>query len=360
MTTKKSGSGSTKGILYLGIDLGTSRCAVVGSNGVRDAVASYVGYPKDVISKKALGLDVLYGDHAIEKRMSVDLYRPLAKGVLKTSLDDGDDAKNGGESAAEGNARAAKDLIDEIVRRSKPRPDELVYAVVGVPAEASVKSKEALLDAARSSVDAVMLCSEPFAVAYGMDMLEDALVIDIGAGTIDLCRMHGAMPDEADQLTLTCGGDFVDGKLAERIRKKHPQAQFSMQMIKGLKEKHASVLDPPPPAKVQLPVDGKPTDFDLAGDIRESCLEIVEPIVEGLAKLISTYDPEFQDKLKGRVLLAGGGSQIVGLDAAIEAAMIERLGRGNVVRTEESLYGGAIGALKISSDMPDDYWEQLG
>ena len=39
MTTKKSGSGAPKGVLYLGIDLGTSRCAVVGSNGVRDAVA---------------------------------------------------------------------------------------------------------------------------------------------------------------------------------------------------------------------------------------------------------------------------------------------------------------------------------
>ncbi|QDU69211.1 MamK family actin-like protein [Engelhardtia mirabilis] len=359
MSTKKSEGGAHKGILYLGIDLGTSRCAVVGSNGIRDAVASYVGYPKDVVSRKALGVDVLFGDKAIEKRMSVELYRPLAKGVLKTSLDDGDDAKNGGGQGVEGNARAAKDLIEEIVRRAKPRPDELVYAVIGVPAEASIKSKEALLDAARSTVEAVMLCSEPFAVAYGMDMLEDALVVDIGAGTIDLCRMHGAMPDEADQLTLNCGGDFVDEKLAERIRKRHPQAQFSMQMIKGLKEKHASVLDPPSPAIVQLPVDGKPTRFDLAEDIRGACLEIVPPIVDGLAKLISSYDPEFQDKLKQRVLLAGGGSQIIGLDAAIEAAMVERLGQGNVVRTEESLYGGAIGALKISSDMPDEFWEQM-
>ena len=44
-----------------------------------------------------------------------------------------------------------------------------------------------------------------FVVAYGLDYLDDVLVIDIGAGTVDLCRMHGTMPGEADQLTLECG-----------------------------------------------------------------------------------------------------------------------------------------------------------
>jgi rod shape-determining protein MreB len=39
--------------------------------------------------------------------------------------------------------------------------------------------------------------------------------------------------------------------------------------------------------------------------------------------------------------------------------MVERLGSGRVVRTEEPMYGGANGALKIANDMPDEYWEQL-
>jgi rod shape-determining protein MreB len=59
-----------------------------------------------------------------------------------------------------------------------------------------------------------MLCSEPFSVAYGLDWLEDVLVIDIGAGTTDLCRMHGTMPEEADQVMFDIAGDAVDAELS--------------------------------------------------------------------------------------------------------------------------------------------------
>ena len=75
--------------------------------------------------------------------------------------------------------------------------------------------------------------------------------------------------------------------------------------------------------------------------------------------MIATFDPEFQARLKNRVLLAGGGSMVRGLDTAIEKAMRERLGGGKVVRIEEPIYGGANGALKIAHDMPAEYWEQL-
>jgi rod shape-determining protein MreB len=162
-----------KGVLYLGIDLGTSRTSVCGSNGVRATVASYVGYPKDVVARKLLKKDVLFGDEALEKRLSLDLYRPLGDGVIKQ------DKKDPKADAA--NMRAAQDLIREIIARSQPRKDELIYAVIGAPAQASIHNKKAILDAAREAVDSVMLCSEPFSVAYGLDWLEDVLVIDIGA-----------------------------------------------------------------------------------------------------------------------------------------------------------------------------------
>ncbi|MFT7671571.1 MAG: rod shape-determining protein MreB [Planctomycetota bacterium] len=342
------------GVLYLGIDLGTSRTSVTASNGVRETVASFVGYPKDVVAKKLLKKDVLFGSEAIEKRLSLNLYRPLGEGVLKCSQegsDEGDDY--------EGNLRAAKDLIGEIIRLSKPRKDELVYAVIGCPAEASINNREAIIDAARQTVDSVMLCSEPFSVAYGLEMLDDVLVIDIGAGTTDLCRMHGTMPDESDQVTLNFAGDTIDKELWRLLEERYPEAQFSMHMIKSIKEKYGAVGELLDSAVVELPVNGKPTPFDITNEIREACQVIINPIVKGLGELIGSFDPEFQHKLKDRVLLAGGGSQIKGLDKAIEAEMNRILGSGHVIRVEEPMYGGANGALKIAHDMPAEYWEQL-
>lgn len=334
--------------LHVGIDLGTSRSAISSANGVRTSIPSFVGYAKDVVSRKLLGKDVLFGQEALDNRLSLDLHRPLEKGVLKAP-GAGDGEQN----------RVAKDLIDELIRLSEPEPGQKVYAVIGAPAQASIQNKEAILEAARERVDAVMLCSEPFAVAYGLDMLMDALVVDIGAGTVDLCRMHGTMPEESDQLTLTTAGDHVDERLMQVVAEKHPEAQFTIGMIKELKERHASVSEAMDQAICELPVEGKPTRFDLTDSIRDCCREIVPPIVEGLARLIASFDPEFQSRLKDRVLLAGGGSQIKGLDVVLEEAMRERLGNGRVQRVEEPLFGGSNGALKIAQDMPLELWDQL-
>src|SRR6185503_7302134 len=170
--------------------------------------------------------------------------------------------------------KAAEDLIREVIRLSLPRKDELIYAVIGVPAQAAIHHKDAIIKAARESVDSVMLCSEPFAVAYGLDMLDDVLVIDIGAGTTDLCRMHGTMPEESDQITNTFAGDYVDEQLASMIKKKHPEAQFTTRMIQTIKERYASVSDNMPPVVVDLPVEGKPVPFDITTEMRVSCRSI--------------------------------------------------------------------------------------
>ena len=167
------------------------------------------------------------------------------------------------------------------------------------------------------------------------------------------------MPEDTDQVTLTFAGDHVDKTLTDLIKAKHGEAQFSIQMVKNIKERHGSVAQNMEPALVNLPVRGKPTQFDLTDEVREACRTLVKPIVEGLGELVSTFDPEFQDKLKNRVLLAGGGSLCKGLDTAIEMEMHELLGGGKVMRIEEPIYGGANGALKIAHDMPPEYWEKL-
>jgi rod shape-determining protein MreB len=342
-------------IVWIGMDLGTSRTAIACSNGVRESFPSLVGYPKDVVSRKLLGRDVLYGKDVITKRLSLNVYRPLEAGVIKGS----NGANDVGSDEASANMKAARQLVMHAIRAANAPADSLVYCVIGAPAEASINNRHAILEAAKEVIDSVIICSEPFSVAYGMNVLTDALVIDIGAGTTDLCRMKGTMPEEEDQVTLDHGGDVIDTKLTELMKKNHPEVSFSQQMIVDVKEKYSTVRPTAEPIIVNWPVNGRPTDIDITAEMKEACFSIVPPIVDALGKLVASFDPEFQVVLRNNVLLGGGGSQIRGLAEAISTYMDEHLGGGQVRQVEEPIFGGANGALLISKDMPPEYWEQL-
>lgn len=335
--------------IFLGIDLGTSRTSITTSSGVRETVWSYVGYPKDHVARKKFGgRDVIFGKEAVENRMSLDLIRPLAGGSVK--------ARDGKDTADM--KRALKDLVQYIVSLAKAPAGSTIFAVIGAPAEASVEGRATLLEAAATCIDSVIICSEPFSVAYGLDFLDDTLVIDIGAGTTDLCRVHGTMPGPDDQRTHEIAGDSIDQTLARLIKKKFPEAQFSIHMISGFKEKYSSVSKNMDRALVTMPVAGKPQQFDITDCVYEACYSLVPPTVKALHDLIASYDPEFQDKMRNNVLLGGGGSQIGGLGRAIEEALGE-YGGGKVVTVDEPQYAGSNGALKIALDMPSEYWKEF-
>lgn len=333
--------------IYIGLDLGTSRTSITCSNGVRETVWSYVGYPKDHVSLKALGgRTVIYGKEAVHNRLSVNLIRPLAGGTIKK--------KNGKDT--DDMKRALKDLLEHAFGLAEIPAGSTIFAVIGAPAEASVAGKAAIIEAATSFVDSAVVCSEPFAVAYGLDFLNDTLVIDIGAGTTDLCRVHGTMPQPEDQRTHEVGGDHIDEIFSKLVTEKFPEAQHSIHMLREIKEKYASVSRNMDPVRVKLPVAGKPRDFDLTEVLYEACYSVVPPTVAALQDLIATYDPEFQARMRNNILLGGGGSQIKGLGLAIEDALVE-YGGGKVTTVEEPQYAGSNGALKIALDMPEEYWK---
>lgn len=343
-----------QGILYVGIDLGTSQTVISASNGTRDVVESFVGYPIDLVSRKLLNKDVLFGADALKNRMALQLYRPLAKGVIKHS----DEYAGVTAEEVEGNLEAAKALIQHVVQLADPQPHDLVYGVIGCPAQASIRNKQSIIEAAREVLDSVVICSEPFAVAYGLGNLAGSLVIDIGAGTTDLCRMKGAMPSEDDQITLFEAGDFIDEQLFRLFQERCEGAQFNINMVKQIKERYGFVTEAAEPVMVTFPVGGKPVEFDVTEELRHACRMIIDPIIDAMEELIGSYDPEFQDQLRRNVILAGGGSRIHGLDKALEEALCE-LGGGSVKAVHEPVFAGANGALKIAYDMPEDTWEQL-
>ena len=170
--------------------------------------------------------------------------------------------------------------------------------------------------------------------------------------------MKGSMPDEQDQVTLTQAGDYIDRQLCELFKTRCPEASFTLNMVRQVKERHAFVTEAAESVVVTFPVRGKPVKFDVTSEIRKGCSRIIEPIVEAVDRLVSTFDPEFQARIRNNVLLAGGGSRIHGLDRAVEEAL-EAYGGGRVRSVQEPVYAGSNGALKIAYDMPVEAWEQL-
>ncbi len=347
---------SKEGILMVGMDLGCYKTSIAATNGVREHVHSIVGWPKDPVSRKLIGKDVVFGDEAYHHRLALDTIRPFEKVALKftEATETGIPAKKVAKYK-----EAAMELVRHAVRLCRPPKGTLVHGVIGAPATASILNKKQLIDACKGTFDSVMIVSEPFAVAYGMDKLEDALVVDIGAGTTDLCRMKGAIPAEDDQVTLTIAGDYVDGYASELIRKAHSGAQFTVNMVRDAKERYSFVHDVNDKAIVTWPNEnGHPTEYDITDELREACRQLVPPIVQGLRKLVSTFDAEFQTRMLQNIILAGGGSQLRGLDRLLEDDL-KQYGGGKVTRVLEPVFAGSNGALKLAADMPEEYWEEI-
>ena len=333
--------------ICVGIDLGTSRSSISASNGERHVVDSYVGWPLDMVARKVLKKQVLIGGEALENRSMLDLRRPLENGVIK----------DGSDRDALAVQELLRHLVSMIDTKNNGKPHKL-RAVVGVPAEAMQTSRLRLRTAMDGIADSVMLVSEPFAVAYGTEALLHAMVIDIGAGTADICVMQGRYPTEDDQRTLPNAGDSIDQRLFASLQEHHPQAQFSIYAIRAWKEKWSFVGEPKRRVVVTTAADGKPIEIDITEDLRAACESIVAPISETVRDLVARVEPEYQQRVLNNIILSGGSSLIDGLPEALKSALSE-LGKAQITLVQDPVFAGSDGGLAIAQDASEGDWEKL-
>ena len=334
-------SQSKKDMLYVGIDLGTSRSVVSASNGNRKWIDSYVGWPKDFVARKMLGKPVLFGAEAIEHRLSLNLSRPLQNGVIK-------------EGTAQ-DEKAVHALIEHLIEMSGTSSSSDTCVAIGVPAEALKVNKVAIRNAVSDHAKKLVVVSEPFAVAYGLGVLDNAMIIDIGAGTVDFCIMHGTVPMEEDQRSLLMAGDYIDEQLLKLVSEKYPEADFTLNMVRRAKEQNGFVGSSKRRVKITAPVEGKPTEFDITDEMAKACESPLPAIMETVTDLIASFDPEFQEGVRQNIIIAGGGSQLTGLDAFRASEMPDC----KFTCIDAPLHAGADGALQLATDMPEEFLEKL-
>jgi rod shape-determining protein MreB len=337
-----------KETVHVGIDLGTSRSSISSSNGQRHVIESYVGWPLDMVARKVLKKPVLIGREALENRSMLDLHRPLEEGLIK--------------DGSEKDEAAVRELLWHLLALAgvdrQSRNGNKVRAVVGVPAEALRVNKQQVRKALQDAVDSLMIVSEPFAVAYGLEALLHTMIIDIGAGTADFCVMNGRLPTEDDQRTLPQAGDFIDEQLMRLIRDRNPEAKFSIHMVRQWKEEASFVGQPRTPVMVTAPVNGKPTQIDITQPMRQACESILPPLIESMLDLLSRVQPEYQEKVRNNVVLSGGTGLIRGLGPRLEQEL-QTVGGGKVRVVKDPIFVGSDGGLAIAQDAPDSDWERL-
>jgi len=334
--------------LYVGIDLGTSRSSISTSDGQRHMVESYVGWPVDMVARKVLKAPVLVGRDALEKRAMLDLYRPLERGLLKEGSEKGQ--------------QAVRELLSYLMQQANVdgirATGRKVRAVVGVPAEALRVNRDHLRAAMQGFVDSLMIVSEPFAVAYGLEALLHAMVVDVGAGTTDLCVMNGRYPTEDDQRTLPNAGDWVDEQLAGLLAERHPEIKVSIHTVREWKEKYSFIGEPRKPIKITVPVGGKPTKIDITRELRAACEALVPPVAETMLDLVAGVEAEFQERVRHNIILAGGSSVIPGFGEQLKTAMAD-YGGGDVQVVQDPVFSGSDGGLALAIDAPASDWEML-
>ena len=333
---------SNSGMLSVGIDLGTSRSAISASNGEQFVVDSFVGWPADLVARKVLQRDLLIGREALDNRTMLDLHRPLERGLLK--------------EGSEKDVEAARELLRHLLSLVNPKngKGQPVRAVVGVPAAAMRTNKQYLRNALKGRgrqpddrVRAVRRRLRPQRAAAHDDHRHRR-------------RHHRLLRDEGT-LSDRRGSAHADRSPATRstpscmklIQARYPDANFTVFMVREWKEQHSFVGEAPEPVIVSAPVKGVPTRIDITAEMRAACESIVPPIVETMLDLLPRVEPEFQERVRKNIILAGGGGLIRNLGPTLERALEKSRRRLQVKVIEAPVFVGSDGGLALRQRRPE-------
>lgn len=346
--------------LRLGVDLGTNTTVLqladndAGVTLSSDSVRSVVGFPKQGIIPGILpsDADVVFGDEAVNLRLHLDLKSPLRDGFVE-------------------DVAVAKVFTGHLRTLVDPDGVHKLWGVVGAPANATPKKQKDIRSTMVGFLERMLVVPEPFLAAMGLredpgflesgahvDPTKHSLIVDIGAGTTDLCLVRGYFPTAEDQTSFNKAGDFIDNRMRETVERRYPDLSLSPVTVTAIKEKHAYVGGDTREATVKVYVDGRPQKLDFGEIIHEACEAIIPDIVSGIKELLKCCDSDSTENVLQNIIVTGGGCMIDGLCERVQE-VLRADGYEDAVTRRPSDYKRLVagGALKISENVRDDQWQ---
>ena len=316
----------------IGLDLGAFTTKAMASNGRSVTFRSCVG----TSSASAISeCDAIIG---AELRHVVE---PLAGGRLKF-------VRAGSGDQEEKSRTALRCLVRHAVSRVAANVSGPVYGVVPIPAQASDFNRKTILDAVSEILDACLLVPSPVATAFGLGQLKRTLVVDVGAGTVDLAVIdeEGKLPRKTDQITLPTGLARTDWAFADAVRNQ-VGIELSLDEARQLREQHGAAKGQVSEAVAKR---NSGESVCVSAHLKQACRSLVTSITTALQELSQggSRKPE-------TVILTGGGSRMWGLSAVVS----ELISEANVLVPYDVEQCEAQGALAMAQQLPIDSWAQF-
>ncbi len=290
----------------LAIDLGTANTLIVQKgHGLVLNEPSVVAIHNDTKEVKAVGAEA--------KKMlgrtpgNITALRPLKDGVIA-------------------NFEVCEAMIRYFIqkvhnRRSMVRP----RVVIAVPSGITQVEKRAVRDAAISAgVREVFLIEEPMAAAIGVGMpISEAsgnMILDIGGGTTEVAVI--SLSGVVYSRSVRVAGDEMDEAIVNYIKRKY-NLLIGERTAEDIKQTIGSAYPLDAPATMEIKgrdlMQGIPKTLIINDEeIREALAEPVATMVETVKIALERTPPELAaDIVDKGIVLAGGGSQLLGLDALL-------------------------------------------
>jgi rod shape-determining protein MreB len=197
--------------------------------------------------------------------------------------------------------------------------------LIAIPSGITEVEKRAVKDSAeRAGAREVFLVEEPIAAAIGVGLpIQEPvgnMIIDIGGGTTEIAVI--SLAGVVFSKSIRIGGDEMDEAIIEYLKKTY-NLMIGERTAEEIKIKIGSAYPLPEELTMEIKgrdlVAGLPKTVSITSEeIRESLQEPVRAILETTKISLERTPPELAgDLIEHGIVLAGGGSQLKGLDKLI-------------------------------------------
>ena len=287
-----------------------------------------------------------------------DLHLGIDLGAARSTIC----TSNGSHHLLEATLALSGEILSDLIGPSPRSDDRKVRAVVAVSSTVAPEDQRSLYRSFAGVLDNLILVPDLLAVAYGMDALAGAMVIDIGATRTDFCVLTGHFPSQDDQPSLAIAGSSIDRQLVANLAQQYPELRLSLDRVRSWKERHGFVGPRAKPILVSAIGDGTDNgvrvEIDITDSMRRSCESILPPLIGTMLDLLHSCTTATQRVVRHNILLTGGSSLIHGLTSRVEASLRET-GGGTVRRLMHPTFAAAAGSLAMANDLSDGAWDQL-